>query len=180
MMIVLEGIDGVGKSALSRQLAKRLDATLLKAPPAEYGLTGEYLDRDPTTMSHFLFYLSGAVSVSEQADRLISMGGRVVCDRYVYSSFAYHRPFLSPPFSLHQVPHRAPTHAFLLTADESVRRARLDARSEPPSLIEDLLSRPETREAVVAEYRSYPNLKEIDTSAATLAELTDEIARLVG
>ena len=100
-LIVLEGIDGSGKSSHARLLAERMAAegyaTQRTFEPTD-GAIGTLLRR----------YLKGEISASERtiaalflADRLdhiqkadgllatLEAGVNVVCDRYLYSSIAY-------------------------------------------------------------------------------------------
>src|SRR5882762_7072766 len=88
--IVLEGIDGAGKSTVSRRLAKAIGAKLYRTPPPGFSATRRIIDADAELPSRFLFYLSSVVYASEAIRKLIRQQ-HVVCDRYLVTTVAYHR-----------------------------------------------------------------------------------------
>lgn len=93
-MIVLEGLDGVGKSTVAKALAKRLGATLLCSPGGvgalaleNLGLLRAHFDASAPVVRRE-FYRFANVTVSEQANALLR-SGPVVVDRYWASTVAY-------------------------------------------------------------------------------------------
>jgi thymidylate kinase len=93
-MVVLEGLDGVGKSTVAKALAERLGATLLCSPG---GVGALALDNLGPLRMHFdacapvvrrEFYRFANVTVSERANALLK-SGPVVVDRYWASTVAY-------------------------------------------------------------------------------------------
>ncbi len=92
MFIVIEGLDGTGKSTLAKALAKKLDAELLSTPDialkdARSTIDDAYQD---SPLARQLFYASTVVDVSEKIKRLLSEGKNIVVDRYWLSTQVYH------------------------------------------------------------------------------------------
>ena len=175
--VVLEGINGVGKTAVSRKLARLMGAVRLQTPPKRFGTTAEYVDRDPKSVAHLLFYLAAAHYVSECVSVHLPLRP-VVCDRYVLCTFAYHAacnqalPFGPADFGL-----TLPTATFLLTAKESKRKRRM-CRRRNRSKAETDLDDPVMVLRVLQAYRRY-ELIEVDTTDVSVAQVAEEIVTLL-
>jgi dTMP kinase len=100
-MLVLEGIDGTGKSHISRQVVEHLEArevsAIITSEPTD-GAVGRLIKRvteegvDPYT-ELFLFMADRADHVQWMAARMRE-GNWIVCDRYAMSSAAYQGTYL--------------------------------------------------------------------------------------
>ncbi len=92
MFIVIEGLDGVGKSTITKALATVIDAVVLTTPGDKFKGIRDQLEviyRD-NHQARQLFYMSTVVSISEQVRDLISKGKNVIVDRYWLSTQVYH------------------------------------------------------------------------------------------
>ena len=84
--IVIEGLDATGKSTLVDELAKSLDATLLRCPPrleASELIDGDirsYFDARPA-LQRRAYYRAANLIAGEQAEIALRKG-HVVMDRY--------------------------------------------------------------------------------------------------
>jgi len=87
--IVLDGVDGTGKSVIASILTEEIGGVLLKTPPQELATSRCYFDSQGTTEEKFLYYLLGVKMVSDRARELKQLKP-VVCDRFLYTTFAYH------------------------------------------------------------------------------------------
>jgi len=92
MFIVIEGLDGVGKSTITKALATAMNAVVLTTPGDKFkGIRDEleviYHDNHQARQ---LFYMSTVVSISEQVRDLTSNGKTVIVDRYWLSTQVYH------------------------------------------------------------------------------------------
>jgi len=154
--IVLEGLDGVGKTTLAAGLAGHLGGVVLDTPGPELRrLMPEFLEglrRDVD--ARVLAYLASGLAQGREACRLADSGTPVVLDRYWCSSLAYGRAFgatvnvdeLAASFT-------RPDLTILLTIDDAERRRRLVARGIEGE--EDRLTQEAAfRELVLAGYRA--------------------------
>ena len=93
MFIVIEGLDGVGKSTITKALAKELDAVMLATPGDKFTEIRSQLELiyHDNMQARQLFYMSTVVSISEQVRELINKGKNVIVDRYWLSTQVYHQ-----------------------------------------------------------------------------------------
>lgn len=92
MFIVIEGLDGSGKSTVSKCLAKKLNAKWLTTPGTDFKTTRKHLDAvfKNNPKARQLFYMATVLNVADEAQRLIDSGQHVVLDRYWLSTQVYH------------------------------------------------------------------------------------------
>lgn len=99
VFVVIEGLDGSGKTTQARLLTKRLYRShnvLLTAEPSR-GKTGAFIrecclygeKRLPTEAEALLFAADRVEHVQSEILPALEEGRLVICDRYVYSSLAY-------------------------------------------------------------------------------------------
>ncbi|MDO6505539.1 deoxynucleoside kinase [Colwellia sp. 4_MG-2023] len=93
MFIVIEGLDGVGKSTITQALAETIDAEVLSTPGKQFKKIREQLESiyQDNHQARQLFYMSTVVSVSEQVRELVNKGKNVIVDRYWLSTQVYHQ-----------------------------------------------------------------------------------------
>jgi len=93
MFIVIEGLDGTGKSTIAKALAEEIGAEVLSTPGKEFNNIREQLDNiyQDNHQARQLFYMSSVVSISEQVRELICKGKTVIVDRYFLSTQVYHQ-----------------------------------------------------------------------------------------
>lgn len=129
--IVVEGLDGTGKSTLAAHPAQRLGATLLRTPATELSTVRPVVDAAfaQSPVAAQLFYGATVVLASDRARTLLAQGTPVVIDRYWLSTVVYAacrdaHIDLSPvePVLLR------PDLTVFVDAEEDVRRTRLAAR----------------------------------------------------
>ena len=153
-IIVVEGLDGVGKSTASKGLAERLGATHMWTPGpdladiratahAVFGVSQEAIQ---------LFYAASVVVAGRRAGELTEAGVDVVIDRYWLSTMAY-ATVRGSSLGLEDVEAVvAPADVtFFLTLPEAERRRRLLDRGCTAADTETL--RPGFVEAVVRQAR---------------------------
>jgi dTMP kinase len=89
--IVVEGLDGTGKSTLAAHLAERLGATLLRTPATELSTVRPVVDAAfaQSPVAAQLFYGATVVLASDRARTLLAQGTPVVIDRYWLSTVVY-------------------------------------------------------------------------------------------
>ena len=99
--IVFEGIDGAGKSELSRRLSEHLASlgidTVLTAEPSDSWIGDVPRTESKTTgpVANTLFYVADRAEHTSQIKKWLNSGRWVLCDRYVGSTLAYQGALLS-------------------------------------------------------------------------------------
>jgi len=99
LFIVVEGLDGSGKTTQAQLLAERLSKShrvLCTAEPSQ-GKTGKFIrecclyeeKRLPIAVEALLFAADRVEHVENEVKPALAEGKIVVCDRYIYSSLAY-------------------------------------------------------------------------------------------
>ena len=99
IFIVIEGLDGSGKTTQANFLAKKLVKTykvLLTAEPS-LGKIGTFIREDclyedkrlPTEAEALLFAADRIEHMNNEVKPALDEGKLVICDRYIYSSLAY-------------------------------------------------------------------------------------------
>lgn len=96
LSIVLEGLDGVGKSTIGKALAYRLNGKYLRTPPDSMLAYREYFSpykSEPLTTEELAlrkaYYMVGNFMAGNEMKDTVSQGVSVVMDRYYASTIAY-------------------------------------------------------------------------------------------
>ncbi len=130
-LIVVEGLDGVGKTSLSRALAQALGAAWRTTPGETLRPHRGPFDQAYRTIpaASQLFYAASVLAAAEEARTLLQGGQDLVLDRYWASTCAYARAAGSV-LELDEVAALLPRAdlTLLLTLPEADRTARLRAR----------------------------------------------------
>ncbi len=153
--IVLEALDGVGKTTIAQGLAAALDAVAMNTPgDALRVLSGEVLaGLGPHQTARCLFYAGSVLARGAEARAIVDGGRSVVMDRYWLSTVAYARARgVSADLSGIEALVPPPDVTLLLTLDEGERRRRLATRGLTAADRETL--DPAFRERVLAELRA--------------------------
>ena len=175
LFIVVEGIDGVGKTTCTRMLAKMMRGHYYKTPPPMFEQVRAKIDLAGDLVTRFLFYLT-TLSVASAEIRKLLEGKNVLCDRFVYSTIAYHKA-LGVDISFvdfHKLPLILPNFTFYLWAREEVIRQRIDGRGSK-SLSDEWLEKDRKLQVRVhEEFLSLP-VYDIDTSNLNPKEVCEKI-----
>lgn len=182
-LIVLEGIDGVGKTTIALELKKFIKKRGLpviifedyeKKHPGFNSLK-PLVKNIPITGSHF-FYIASSIYKSEIIKKLLKKYW-VICDRYFYSTNAYHKTKGSNLKITELSDLIKPDYAFLLTLDEKIRQKRVQQKSIITK--QDLISKTKGALPFNMEKRlKNMKLKEIDNSTSledTMKKITSSI-----
>ncbi len=151
--IVLEGLDGSGKSTQLKRLSESLKAkgetVVLTAEPTNFE-TGGYLRRILSESQKKNMYLQGALFLADRLEHIthpetgilqyLEKGVTVICDRYYYSSFAYQGTASDMDWVMNinldcpQI--LTPDLAIFLDVNPDTCKARIDQVREKPELYE--------------------------------------------
>lgn len=88
--IVFEGCDGSGKSSCALELAKKINGIYYKTPPQIFENLRKSIEKKRDYNLRFHYYLSGTIYASHEINEILNHN-HVICDRYIYSTIAYHR-----------------------------------------------------------------------------------------
>jgi len=89
LFLVVDGIDGVGKSTIVQLLSEKIGAITYKTPPKIFQRLKRVISlKNPKF--RFWFYLTSLVWASIEIC-ILKRYKSVVCDRYIYTTIAYHK-----------------------------------------------------------------------------------------
>jgi dTMP kinase len=198
LFIVVEGLDGAGKSEMSRRLAEALaeqlgaGQVLLTAEPQPDYCAGDFLraalQRRVEPVNDWTLALAFAANRADHTARLIDPflagAGRraVVCDRYYLSSLVYQSNERTPPAVAMELNRaaRRPELILFLNASNEVCYARMGRRDKDPEMFEDQLE--QLREKYVAGInflRSRGEAVEVVDADQEIPAVLAEMLRLV-
>ena len=171
-MVVIEGIDGVGKTTLAHLLEERLGYIYLYTPQSPFADIREEIEKAKDINTRFFYYLASVVAIQPYLTAMISQGKRVVVDRYIYSTIAMHQVLGAnvSAVTMEQLPIRWPDYGIHLTAIVSERIKRLSLRKKQ---IHDEHIERFTRkgESAVKIYQSFADLITYDTTTLSIEEV---------
>ena len=139
LFVVLEGIDGTGKTTLAANLAQRLAAegndVRLTAEPTD-GRIGSLLREGVTDdpRAEALLFAADRACHTAEISKLVSSGVTVICDRYYASTLAYQAAAGAADMKWLRAMNDAvisrPDVTILLDADPELCSGRIDSRGE--------------------------------------------------
>ena len=181
VFIVIEALDGVGKTTLVHNLAARLGGVATDTPgPGLRRIRQDVLDAlgDDQT-ARCLFYAATVLAQGRFARRMANEGQTVVMDRYWASTIAYARARgVTLDASAIEAAAPRPDIAVLLSLDEEERRRRLGRRGQVTVADAETFD-DRFRAVVVAELRARCEL-EIDVTGVGEVEAVALVGAAVG
>ena len=151
LFIVLEGIDGSGKTTLARGLKSQLESVkgwevVLTAEPTA-GPVGSLLreERIDSPRAEAMLFIADRACHTDAIRKLTEEGKTVICDRYYASTLAYQSASGSSPVldydllvRMNESVTMEPDITILLDIDPEVSGGRVDSRGEQKSKFERL------------------------------------------
>ena len=175
MFICLEGVDAVGKTAVGTYLAQQLGAAYYKSPGGKFAAARKMVDEDVDPLTRYFFYRS-ACQYDSGSIRSILNEKPVVCDRYIWSTIAFHAAMDERILRLVELTGiLIPDFTFVLAASDDVRMTRLQRRSD----MTHLENNPRLQRKADAIFRTFGHPL-IDTSKTSVAEAAQHIQQLIG
>lgn len=187
MLIVLEGLDGAGKTTCAKALAAAMDAQYMTTPaPALRSIQPAILDSlGACQEARQLFYLATVFAAAEHVRTMLATGTSVVMDRYFLSTQVYAEA-RGARLGLDALGDQLlpATWTVYLDAPLSVRRARLAKRDSTAADRETLMPATDallrslylqkSTQAVAGRFAL------LDVACATREQVVEQVCRTIG
>jgi dTMP kinase len=180
--IVLEGLDGSGKTTICRLLSQKMNCEMYKTPSSPFDIIRKHIDDYATTRSRFFFYIASVVHASEEIKQIL-LRNHVVCDRYIYSTISYHcamdKSILC--FDISQLNIEMPDIVFYLKAPYLERMGRISKR-EGLSLEQTAIDQSNNMlfQSMIEKYfKRLVNAVEIDTGEMSIDDCVNNIYKII-
>jgi len=87
--IVLEGLDGAGKTSICQVFKTKNDFLIIKSPPPPFNGIKQKILENVSANSRFLFFLASNIEISNIVKSKLH-DYNIISDRYIFSTLAYH------------------------------------------------------------------------------------------
>lgn len=177
--IALEGVDGTGKSTVTKMLANIIGAKHMRTPSKYFDREREMIEKNGNQNDKFNFYVKSINAQQEEIEKILKEKS-IICDRYICSTIAYQWPLNE------EVPNNLklffkeiiwPDYYFLLTANESTRLERIKLRENLNGCRNEADYRFDIIEIAINRFLNMSELIKIDTSELTPADVCDIILK---
>lgn len=156
LFIVLERLDGSGKTTISKMLSSELNALWVKTPLGYYNQIRKLVDARADIIEHFLFYLAVVRYASEKIKKLLKQK-IVICDRYLYSTIAYHRALgLRLDIDIRRMNLLIPDYAFFLEISAKTQLERLMSKKDTKTQADDWIIKQNIFQKLNQEFKKLP------------------------
>ncbi len=177
LLITIEGVDGVGKSTITRMLAEYMGVIAIQTPSESFLQKRKLIESSSSRKDKFSFYINAIIDQQEEIKKLL-LASSIICDRYTHSTFAYQWEIDTElPTSINDCFEniRKPDYSFLLIADKEKRIQRIKAREMETGVINESDHRLDIIDIADKRYLKMSDLIHIDTSNKN----ADEICNLI-
>lgn len=187
-LIVFEGIDGVGKTTLSKLLQNKLVKQGFKAVRYEdveeknsgFNQIKPFIKTQTPIDSSLLFYTSSAIYKSQQIEKLLKYNW-VICDRYIFSTLAHHKirnADMSLIPNIKKMPIRLPDFLFLIKTNDDIRMKRIKTRSNNNDYDFKIKTNKNLTEKMEKEFEKFKPII-IDNSYSTPTNIIEKIYKIM-
>ena len=186
--ILVEGLDGTGKSTTIKALAEKLKAVRKSTPPDIIRPFREWFTDNPDLALRKAYYMVGNFMVGEEIKESLKKGDSVVLDRFYPSTMAYllgksdsELPPIEDPIWKWIPELYKPDYMFVLTLNEEDRVKRRSGRMEVEETLEEKLlrERPEIGMKINMAYKRYGCIEIPIQANDTTEVIVDTILRHV-
>jgi len=180
-IIVLEGVDCVGKTTLAKKLESELRFQYLYTPQPPIASIRKEVESINDLQTRFFYYLTSVIAVQPLLHAMTANNGLVIIDRYIYSTFAMHKAMGAKVkcVNMRQLPILWPHIGILLTADRETRRQRRMIRGENIVACDQRIEQTDNWLDLAQEiYKTYKELTIIDTSSLDINQVYEKVYEL--
>lgn len=128
--IVIEGVDGVGKTTAGQKLAKVLNGVFYQTPSSFWRKYRLIVENSPALV-RFTYYLLATCFSSKEIGKILEKKS-VICDRYIYSTWAHHYAYglkILKHISFDWLPIERPSRVIYLYVNQGERERRIALRN---------------------------------------------------
>jgi len=173
--VVIDGIDGAGKTTAARMLAGQLGAHYYKTPSGIFERMRADIEALKDNLVRFSFYLTAVIHDSAEIAEILKKQP-VICDRYIFSTVAYHKA-LGVPMSycnIDELPILTPDFSFYLYADMAICAQRMKKRGITSSSDAMLERDKQLQQAIHEEFLRLPVVL-VDSSTLSPEQVCETI-----
>ena len=179
LFISIDGVDGVGKTTVCEALAEALEAIYFKSPSQPFNFIRKLVDTNINPLTRYFFYRAAIQNDSQHIQELLASGHSVICDRYIFSTYAYHLALDERVEKLYeQTGIVMPSKSILLSASPEVRWKRISQRFINQGYDKELEKDIALQNKVASIFQTL-DMYEVDTSNITVNETVDLILKEV-
>jgi len=183
--IVLEGVDGSGKTTAAHCLASRLGYEYIKTPGSIFTAVRPLFEDKSHISARLYFYLGTVLYASQEIKKFLNADKGVICDRYIYTTLCYQKAmgaYVSKKLEKEIISSlQMPDLTLFLYADKEARHQRLGLRQQSAQGYRGdqwLEQNDQFQEQLVKLFSRYP-MKTIDTSRQNPQQVCDALFNLV-
>jgi len=183
--IVLEGVDGSGKTTAAHCLAERLGYEYVKTPGDIFAAVRPLFEDKAHVTGRLYFYLGTVLYASEDIKKKLARGLGVICDRYIYTTICYQRAMgaqVSKELEKEIISElQMPDLTLFLYADKEARHQRLGMRQQASLGYRGdqwLEQNDQFQDKLVKLFKRYP-MKTVDTSKLDSDEVCEILLKQI-
>jgi thymidylate kinase len=181
IFISIDGIDGTGKTTVSKLLSKKLGFIYYKSPADNFEKLRSNVDKDINVFGRYSYYRLAVNYDSIRISELLKRNN-VVSDRYILSTFAYHYAMNKKIKLIYDDKNIIkPNICFILHASFQVLEKRFIMRNNFDRIIENitLLKKVEKIFKNISNYLPNFNVKHINTDKLSENEVANKIIKIL-
>jgi thymidylate kinase len=129
-ILVVEGVDCVGKTTLAKAIALKYGFQYLYTPQIPLATIRKEVEMLDDSNTRFFYYLTSVIAVQKIIQTMLSSGKSLIIDRYIHSTFVMHQMLGVDVtcVNIEKLPILWPTISILLTAQSETRSVRKSGR----------------------------------------------------